>query len=189
VVRGIDRHHDGNWLCHTYCDLWRALTAYGPVNVRINGGKSRFQAVSIELLTAGGEVAAGEVGYVLGSTYTSLTGYFNTAAEPAGPDSPPGAKPRLLHSSAGKIQMLALGALLRRCGVRVWNLGHPPKMPTEDDPKGAMVYKAEIGGTILDRHEFLQKWADARDDPILGHGLPVGQYPAFELIQQWLTQP
>lgn len=70
VFRGVQHHHENNWLCHSYRELWRALHAAGPVPVHANGGKSRFHAVTIELLTHEGEVVAGEVGYILGSTYT-----------------------------------------------------------------------------------------------------------------------
>lgn len=70
VFRGVQNHHENNWLCHSYRELWRALHAAGPVPVHANEGRSRFHAVTIELLTHEGEVVAGEVGYILGSTYT-----------------------------------------------------------------------------------------------------------------------
>jgi hypothetical protein len=70
VFRGIEGHHPSNWLCHSYRELWRALHAAGPVPVRANKGASWFHAVTIELITPDGEVVAGEVGYIIGSTYT-----------------------------------------------------------------------------------------------------------------------
>lgn len=216
VVRGLKSHHENNWFCNQYLELWRHLSTIGPIPVRVNGGASRFHALSIELIAEDGEVVAGEVGYILGRTYTSLTGYFSTESECAAVPSsnqenvtgttegedcvPPGGisadhppsfpegpavespKPKLKHTSAGKIQLVALSKLLKKSGVRVWNLGHPPKMPTEEDPKGSMVYKSEIGGVILSREEFLVKWSGARDQELPGHTLPSGRFCARKLI-------
>jgi hypothetical protein len=55
-------------------------------------------------------------------------------------------------------------------------------MPTLEEPKGSMVYKAEIGGEILSRADFLAKWMAARDQPLPGHTLPSERFLASELI-------
>ncbi|WP_028972804.1 hypothetical protein [Spirochaeta cellobiosiphila] len=81
------------------------------------------------------EVIAGELGYTLGRTYTSLTGFFYR------------------HNSAwnnlGKVQLILLAQLLKEKGISFWNLGHP-----------YMSYKTKLGAQILSRQDFLRRWDD-----------------------------
>ncbi|MBU0926814.1 MAG: hypothetical protein KKA67_03640 [Spirochaetes bacterium] len=50
------------------------------------------------------DLVAGEIGYLIGSSYASLTGYTTV-------------------SGAGTVQLAALGCMLAACGIRVWDLG------------------------------------------------------------------
>ncbi|TFG84375.1 MAG: hypothetical protein E4H20_03340 [Spirochaetales bacterium] len=53
-----------------------------------------------------GRLVAGEIGYVIGSAWASLSGYTTV-------------------SGAGTVQLYALAALLAKTGLRVWDLGMP----------------------------------------------------------------
>eukprot|EP00051_Salpingoeca_urceolata_P011753 m.146067 g.146067 ORF g.146067 m.146067 type:complete len:380 (-) comp17237_c3_seq1:362-1501(-) len=75
VFAGITQHHgDSNWVIPQYQDVLRQMLE--PTEIRVSGGTASIQVHSIELLDEDGTLAAGEVGYVIGSTYTSLTGFF-----------------------------------------------------------------------------------------------------------------
>ena len=55
-------------------------------------------------------LVAGEIGYSFGTTYTSLTGFYDKTI-----------------SNAGKLQLILLGKWLQRSGYSFWNFGHPPR--------------------------------------------------------------
>eukprot|EP00300_Choanocystis_sp_HF-7_P014947 c18885_g1_i5.p1 GENE.c18885_g1_i5~~c18885_g1_i5.p1 ORF type:complete len:143 (+),score=14.57 c18885_g1_i5:426-854(+) len=128
--------------------LLKAIHAKGGVPVP--GSNALFRAHSVELFDSCGNLVAGEVGYSIGRTFTSLTGFFDAKSK-----NPQG---RLVHSSAGKIQLILLAEALRDRGFAFWNLGHPPRPRS-----GSMMYKADIGGTVISRKEFLERWVQARD--------------------------
>lgn len=91
------------------------------------------------------ELIAGEFGYTIGGVYTSLTGFCDREKIPG----------------CGTLQLCYLGRWLQQCGYAWWNLGHPPS-------KTSMRYKADLGGKILSRKCFLEKWQSARDLQIQG---------------------
>ena len=80
-----------------------------------------------------GTLVAGELGYTLGSTYTSLSGFFRREDRK--------------WNHYGKLQLVMLAEALRDAGYAFWNLGHPH-----------MAYKTALGARILPRHEFLNRW-------------------------------
>eukprot|EP00041_Stephanoeca_diplocostata_P035224 m.1233338 g.1233338 ORF g.1233338 m.1233338 type:complete len:317 (+) comp24662_c0_seq15:341-1291(+) len=213
VLAGIDAHHESNWVIRPYKELLLLLQSSGPAAVEASDKKTFFHAISIELYDAASDkLVAGEVGYVIGKTYTSLTGFFDTSTagpedskhatppkEPEGGkdgatsdtknakgdkcDSPDASATKLKFSSAGKIQLVALGLYLKQCGVELWNLGHPPRPATKySTPQ--MMYKAEIGGSVLPRKEFLAKWCAARQENLPTKTLPSVDIPVLDLLKQ-----
>ena len=87
----------------------------------------RVAFISVELWEAGDggpRLVAGEIGYVIGACYASLSGYTSV-------------------SGAGTVQLAALGRLLAKSGIRVWDLGME------------IAYKRELGARVFERETFL----------------------------------
>ncbi len=99
--------------------------------------KSCCRIISAELYDQQNQLAAGEVGYRIGNIYTSLSGFVKRE------------KP---YDNWGTLQMVLLGRYLESEGYSFWNLGHP-----------YMEYKIRLGGKILSRKDFLEKWKRERD--------------------------
>jgi Leu/Phe-tRNA-protein transferase len=97
TLAGCVSAHGDDWLSAELCAAFRTLA-------RERQGR-RIKMLSAELY-ADGELVAGEIGYLIGSAYASLSGYT-------------------LRSGAGTVQLYALAALLARKGLRLWDLGMP----------------------------------------------------------------
>lgn len=150
VLSALCEYHDNCWLLPEYCALLRALHKRGRVPVPNGAAGAQFEVHSVELFdTVDGSLVAGEVGYAIGSLFTSLTGFTRAG-----------------HPSAGKIQLAALACVLERAGSSLWNLGHPPREANDRQP-ASMLYKREIGVTVMPRRAFLRSWVAARDAPLL----------------------
>ncbi len=78
------------------------------------------------------ELIAGEIGYKINSTYTSLTGF---------------SLKEKIYNNWGKLQLVLLAQYLEKNNYSFWNLGHP-----------YMQYKFDLGAKIYSREEFLEKW-------------------------------
>ena len=133
VTRVLDRivayHRPRTWLIPPYRDLLGRLPSEGD---------DRFSLHGVELWsTSRDELVAGELGYSIGRTYTSLSG-FCAADDPAWRD-------------FGTLQLVLLAQRLERQGFAFWNLGHT-----------SQAYKRALGAKRVARPDFLARWAAER---------------------------
>lgn len=101
VVQGCVRCHGEDWLVPELVDAFRELHE--------TRAQRRVAFLSVELWSGSEQASrlvAGEIGYLIGSSYASLSGFS-------------------VESGAGTVQLMALGALLGASGVQVWDLGMP----------------------------------------------------------------
>lgn len=74
------------------------------MNIHLPKAICPVRMYSVEVWNEQQELVAGELGYAVGSVYTSLTGYTT-------------------EDSAGSVQLCALGKLLSKEGFTMWDLG------------------------------------------------------------------
>ena len=126
VIEKISSVHKYNWLKGEYVELLKTL------HVENRQGDD-FRLMSVELISMKtDELIAGEVGYVIGKTYTSLTGFSSREKK---------------YNNCGTLQLVLLAKYLEKNGFSFWNLGHPH-----------MQYKQKLGSKIYTRVEFLKRW-------------------------------
>eukprot|EP01064_Diplonema_japonicum_P007009 TRINITY_DN14766_c0_g1_i1.p1 TRINITY_DN14766_c0_g1~~TRINITY_DN14766_c0_g1_i1.p1 ORF type:complete len:299 (+),score=40.37 TRINITY_DN14766_c0_g1_i1:65-898(+) len=145
VFRNILRHHSeqGSWLGIKYWNMFREASDGLSIGMAAEHGGSFFQPQTFELIDSStGVLVSGEIGYICGSVYTSLTGFFHPS-----------------YPSSGKIQLCTMVKYLQSKGVVFINLGHPPC-------GDSLKYKAEIGAVTIPRVAFLEKWEAARNGRI-----------------------
>jgi len=124
VIQHIEAQHKDNWLKAEYKELMKRLYKKSYEN---------FRLISVALLSSkSGEIIAGEIGYIIGKTYTSLSGFSSREKE---------------YANYGTLQLVLLGKYLQEQGFSFWNLGHPH-----------MPYKKRLGVKILSREKFLPLW-------------------------------
>ncbi|MGM0519240.1 MAG: hypothetical protein ACQERD_06335 [Campylobacterota bacterium] len=128
VFKYLDKYHNPNWLVKEYKNLIKDLY-YNPI-------KDSF-SIKTFLVTDSKtkEPIAGEIGYKIGKTYTSLTGFSSKDRR---------------YRDYGKLQLILTAKYLQDNSYMFWNLGHP-----------YMQYKFDIGAIKYSRKEFLEKWFNA----------------------------
>jgi len=123
-------HAEQSWIHPPYRTIVRDLCERGD---------DRFSIHGIELWSVRcNELVAGELGYSIGATYTSLSGFCNREES------------RWRHF--GTLQQILLARALQDRGYAFWNMGH-----------ASMPYKIALGAQIVAREEFLERWCVARE--------------------------
>lgn len=130
LARLIAYHGRRTWIRPAYRALLRRLE---------RAPASGFTLHGVELWSRReNRCLGGELGYSLGATYTSLSGFCSPN------------EARWRHF--GTLQIYLLAERLRDRGYAFWNMGHPH-----------MPYKIALGARVLPRRVFLDRWLAARD--------------------------
>jgi len=123
---------DSTWISPSYVELIKELAS-----VEEQAKDPAFRVWGVTLSVGEEQIpVAGELGYSIGKTYTSLSGFFKR-------DVPE-------YNNFGKLQMVMLAEVLQDAGIAFWNLGHP-----------YMEYKTRLGARTVPRKEFLERWDEA----------------------------
>ena len=127
VLEMIAKQHRYNWLKGEYLHLLKKL---------YKKEQNDFKLISVELYDrVTKKLIAGEVGYIINKTYTSLSGFSLREKK---------------YNNYGTLQLVLLAKYLQKNGFLFWNMGHPH-----------MVYKQKLGAKIYQRDKFLELWSDA----------------------------
>ena len=129
VLNRFSAQHKNNWLKNEYAELIR--------NLYKNRDKTfNFKLTCIELISKeNDELIAGEIGYIIGKTYTSLSGFSSKEKK---------------YDNYGTLQLVLLAQHLQKEDFDFWNLGHPH-----------MQYKHRLGSITYTREIFLKRWLNS----------------------------
>ncbi len=126
LLHELEKYHDNCWIRDKYLDLIKNLKDYYHKTVS-------FEIISVELICKNSKnLIAGELGYIIGSTYTSLTGFCKRDKK---------------YNNIGNLQLVLLAKYLKTKEISFWNLGH-----------ANMDYKTKLGAKVFTRIEFLKRW-------------------------------
>ena len=126
LLNEIEQYHEIPWLTDKYLDLVLKLKEFHHDTID-------FQILSVELTCKKTKkIIAGELGYKIGSTYTSLTGFHNREKK---------------YNNCGTLQLVLFALYLEECNCSFWNLGH-----------ASMDYKQKLGAKVYSREDFLKRW-------------------------------
>jgi Leu/Phe-tRNA-protein transferase len=124
IAQYIDYNHKNSWLSTQYTQMLRD-TDYIDTDFKIITAYIEYQ----------GDIIAGEIGYIIGKTYTSLSGFSRKEKQ---------------YNNYGTAQLVLLGEYLKAQGFSLWNLGQP-----------YMDYKIALGAKVYERDMFLKRWLKA----------------------------
>ena len=124
IAHHVESYHKNSWLTKRYLQTLKACQK----------SEHGFKVISV-YLKDGEKLISGEIGYVIGRTYTSLSGFSSKEK---------------VYANWGTAQLVLLGVHLQENGFAFWNLGQP-----------YMPYKLSLGAKIYDRKTFLKRWHDA----------------------------
>ena len=124
VFAGIVEQHTDNWLTSWYQDILLAT----------QGVDDNFQPIAVAI-KEGDAIVAGEIGYIIGKVYTSLSGFCSREKA---------------YNNYGIAQLVLLATYLEEKQFAFWNLGHP-----------SFAYKMAMGAEEVSRQQFLGRWLEA----------------------------
>jgi Leu/Phe-tRNA-protein transferase len=108
VIQACHEQHGATcWLVPPLAKAFRDLHQAGSTEAVVSqqgNAKCRVRMYSVEVWNQEGTLVGGELGYTVGSIYTSLTGFCR-------------------QNNAGSVQLAALGRLLCQSGFTLWDLG------------------------------------------------------------------
>lgn len=126
LLNHIELYHENSWLTNKYLDLIIKLKEFHHNTID-------FEILSVELTCKKtNNLIAGELGYRIGTTYTSLTGFHNQEN---------------IYNNCGTLQLVLFAQYLQENNFSFWNLGH-----------ALMPYKLNLGAKVYSREDFLKKW-------------------------------
>ncbi len=124
VVERINASHKNCWLTPRYLEMIKAT----------HGLDNNFELISVAIKDEN-ILVAGEIGYVIGKTYTSLSGFSSREKR---------------YCNYGTTQLVLLAQHLEENGFKFWNLG-----------QSYMTYKLSLGAKVYERQDFLKRWFSA----------------------------
>jgi len=127
VAAQINAFHKNCWLSPRYLEMLKTT----------QGLDDNFELVAVSIKDKDIPVA-GEIGYFIGRTYTSLSGFSSREKQ---------------YSNYGTAQLVLLARFLQKNNVDFWNLGQP-----------YMTYKLQLGAKIYERQKFLKRWFKAANE-------------------------
>lgn len=125
VYEHISNFHTLTWLKKPYLETLKAVHHSEDNSVQIVTAIVRDKE----------EAIAGEFGYIIGKTYTSLAAFSSRKKE---------------YQNYGTAQVVLLAQHLEKEGFAFLNLGQP-----------FMPYKIELGAKVYEREDFLKMWNEA----------------------------
>jgi len=124
VAQAIELAHGNNWLTPRYLKMLK----------NTERKDENFKVISVTLREEE-KLIAGEIGYIIGRTYTSLSGFSRREKS---------------CNHYGTAQLVLLAQYLKKNGFTFWNLGQP-----------YMDYKFALGAKVYERPDFLKRWFEA----------------------------
>ncbi|KYJ87719.1 hypothetical protein [Sulfurovum riftiae] len=126
IADAIEMTHRNNWLTPKYLTMLKET----------KGKDQNFKVISAAIREEN-RLVAGEIGYIIGRTYTSLSGFTRRGKR---------------YSNYGTAQLVLLARYLQKEDFAFWNLGQP-----------YMAYKFALGAKVYERSEFLERWFKATE--------------------------
>ena len=124
IAEKLNASHKNCWLTPRYLEMIKAT----------KGLDNNFELISVGIRDNGTLVAA-EIGYIIGQTYTSLSGFSSREKK---------------YQNYGTAQLVLLAQYLEKNEFKFWNLG-----------QSYMTYKLALGAKIYERQVFLERWFEA----------------------------